>query len=168
MAISVDKLAAELANTLSAYTGEIAEEVKEAVDTTAQELLDNIRADAPKRTGKYKKAMAVKTVSENTYERKKLWYVKSPHYRLQHPQRACNRHFGIPVLPEQNDIEKEECAFHSSLCGTSCQSKKNHAAPGAFVHVKNRSVEALQFPELLAEIHQAACKNQKVKGDYQK
>lgn len=84
MAISVDKLAAELANTLSAYTGEIAEEVKEAVDTTAQELLDNIRADAPKRTGKYKKAMAVKTVSENTYERKKLWYVKSPHYRLQH------------------------------------------------------------------------------------
>lgn len=84
MAISVDKLAAELANTISAYTGEIAEEVKEAVDTTAQELLDNIRADAPKRTGKYRKAMAVKTVSENTYERKKLWYVKSPHYRLQH------------------------------------------------------------------------------------
>lgn len=84
MAISVDKLAAELENTLSAYTGEIAEEVKEAVDTTAQELLDNIRADAPKRTGKYRKAMAVKTVSENTYERKKLWYVKSPHYRLQH------------------------------------------------------------------------------------
>lgn len=84
MAISVDKLAAELANTLSAYTREIAEEVKEAVDTTAQELLDNIRADAPKRTGKYRKAMAVKTVSENTYERKKLWYVKSPHYRLQH------------------------------------------------------------------------------------
>lgn len=84
MAISVDKLAAELANTLSAYTGEIAEEVKEAVDTTAQELLDNIRADAPKRTGKYRKAMVVKTVSENTYERKKLWYVKSPHYRLQH------------------------------------------------------------------------------------
>lgn len=84
MAIRVDKLAAELANTLSAYTGEIAEEVKEAVDTTAQELLDNIRADAPKRTGKYRKAMAVKTVSENTYERKKLWYVKSPHYRLQH------------------------------------------------------------------------------------
>lgn len=84
MAISVDKLAAELANTLSTYTGEIAEEVKEAVDTTAQELLDNIRTDAPKRTGKYRKAMAVKTVSENTYERKKLWYVKSPHYRLQH------------------------------------------------------------------------------------
>ena len=84
MAISVDKLAAELANALSAYTGEIAEEVKEAVDTTAQELLDNIRADAPKRTGKYRKAMAVKTVSENTYERKKLWYVKSPYYRLQH------------------------------------------------------------------------------------
>lgn len=84
MAISVDKLAAELANALSAYTGEIAEEVKEAVDTTAKELLDNIRADAPKRTGKYRKAMAVKTVSENTYEKKKLWYVKSPHYHLQH------------------------------------------------------------------------------------
>ena len=119
MAISVDKLAAELANTLSAYTGEIAEEVKEAVDTTAQELLDNIRADAPKRTGKYRKAMAVKTVSENTYERKKLWYVKSPHYRLQHllerghPLRNGGRSRAYPHIAKNE--EKARVAFEERV-----------------------------------------------------
>lgn len=119
MAISVDKLAAELASTLAAYTGEIAEEVKEAVDITAQELLDNIRADAPKRTGKYKKAMDVKTISENTYERKKLWYVKSPHYRLQHllerghALRNGGRSKAFPHI-EKNE-EKARAAFEERV-----------------------------------------------------
>lgn len=84
MAISIDKLAAEIADTLASYTGELAEEVKEAAEETTQELLIGTRKDAPKRTGKYRKAMAVNTISENKYERRKLWYVKDPHYRLQH------------------------------------------------------------------------------------
>lgn len=84
MAIHIDQIAAELSETLAAYTEEIAGQVKEAVDLTAKELLKNIRADAPKRTGAYKNAMAVKTVSENAYEKKRVWYVKDPHYRLQH------------------------------------------------------------------------------------
>ncbi len=84
MAISIDKLAAEIADKLASYTGNIAEEVKEAAEETAQELLTGTQKDAPKRTGKYRKAMAVNTISENKYERRKLWYVKAPHYRLQH------------------------------------------------------------------------------------
>lgn len=49
-----------------------------------QELFDNIQTDAPKRKGKYKKAMAVKTLWENFYGKVKVWYVKPPYYRLPH------------------------------------------------------------------------------------
>lgn len=84
MAINADQLAAELAKTLGAYTTEIAEEVKKAADETAKELLSNIRSDAPKRKGKYRQAMTIKTTRDGQYERKKLWYVKAPYYRLQH------------------------------------------------------------------------------------
>lgn len=84
MAINTDQLAAELAKTLGAYTTEIAEEVKKAADETAAQLLSDIRSDAPKRTGKYRRAMAVKTIRDGTYEKINCWYVKPPHYRLQH------------------------------------------------------------------------------------
>lgn len=36
------------------------------------------------RTGKYKKAMALKTVGETKKSKIKVWYVKAPHYRLTH------------------------------------------------------------------------------------
>ena len=84
MAINADQIAAELAKTLGAYTTEIAEEVKKAADETAAQLLSDIRSAAPKRKGKYRRAMAVKTTRDGPYERKKLWYVKAPYYRLQH------------------------------------------------------------------------------------
>ncbi len=84
MAINIDKIADEIVNTLSDYTMDIAEGVKEAAEETAKELLNNIRADAPKRKGRYKKAMAVKTTRDDAYERRKTWYVKAPHYRLAH------------------------------------------------------------------------------------
>ena len=84
MAINADQLAAELAKTLGAYTTEIAEEVKKAADETAAQLLSDIRSAAPKRKGKYRRAMAIKTTRDGPYERKKLWYVKAPYYRLQH------------------------------------------------------------------------------------
>ncbi len=84
MAINIEQLGDELAKSLVGYSNDIAEQVKEAVDETAEELLENIRADAPKRKGKYKRAMAIKTTQESVYERRKMWYVKPPFYRLQH------------------------------------------------------------------------------------
>lgn len=84
MAISIDKLAAAIADTLASYTEEVADQVKDAVDDTAQELLANIRSDAPKRKGKYKRSMSLKVAYEDNYEKRVVWYVKSPHYRLQH------------------------------------------------------------------------------------
>lgn len=84
MGINIERLGDELARTLGGYSSEIADQVKEAVDETANEMLENIRADAPKRKGKYKRAMAIRTTQENAYERRKTWYVKEPFYRLQH------------------------------------------------------------------------------------
>lgn len=82
--IDIGALVDTLAKELSSYTVDIAEEVKAAADETTNELLDNIRADAPKRKGKYRKAMAIKTTIENAFQKVNVWYVKKPYYRLQH------------------------------------------------------------------------------------
>lgn len=113
MAINIDQLAAELAKTLGAYTVEIAEEVKTAADETAAQLLSDIRSDAPKRTGKYRRAMAVKTIRDGTYERINRWYVKSPHYRLQHlleRGHALRRGGRVKAYPhiEKNEIKAKK------------------------------------------------------------
>lgn len=83
-AINIGDLAATIARELSTYTQEIADGVKAETDKTAKELLANTRADAPVRSGDYKKAMALKTRHESNYEKRVTWYVKDPHYRLSH------------------------------------------------------------------------------------
>lgn len=83
-AINIGDIADTIARELSTYTQEIADGVKAAADTTAKELLNNTRADAPVRSGDYKKAMAIKTRHESNYEKRLTWYVKPPHYRLTH------------------------------------------------------------------------------------
>lgn len=83
-AINIGDLAGTIARELSTYTQEIADGVKAETDKTAKELLANTRADAPVRTGDYKKAMALKTRHESNYEKLVTWYVKDPHYRLSH------------------------------------------------------------------------------------
>ena len=82
--IDVDLIASTIVNELAAYTREVSEGVKAAVDTTAKELLKNTKADAPVRSGKYKKAMAIKTRYEGIYDKRVTWYVKAPHFRLAH------------------------------------------------------------------------------------
>ncbi len=84
VAINIDQLANQIAKELSEYTKEIAEGVKEAVDITSKELLKDIRADAPKRTGDYKKSLKTKTTREDFYDKTNTWYSKKPHYRLTH------------------------------------------------------------------------------------
>lgn len=83
-AINIGALADTIAKELSSYTVEVAEEVKAAADETAKELLDNTRAAAPKRKGKYKKAMAIKTTRDGQFQKTNTWYVKAPYYRLAH------------------------------------------------------------------------------------
>lgn len=84
MGIEINKLSEIIIKELADYTKDIAEEVKEAVDETAKELLSNIKNDAPKRTGKYKKHMKIKTSYESKYEKRVTWYVSGAYYRLPH------------------------------------------------------------------------------------
>lgn len=84
MGIDIDDLASVLAEELKDYTLDIAKGVKQAAEDVSKEMLENIRADAPKRKRKYVRAMALKTDKDNVYETRKIWYVKDPHYRLPH------------------------------------------------------------------------------------
>lgn len=84
--ISVGDLTDAIIRELRAYRDNITLGVKEAVDITADELYQNIKRDAPKRTGAYKKAMRLKTAYEDEFQKRKRWYVdqKSGKYRLTH------------------------------------------------------------------------------------
>lgn len=82
--INIGALADSISKELSLYTVAVAEKVKAAADETAKELLNNTRAAAPKRKGKYKKAMAVKTTRDGQFQKTNTWYVKAPYYRLAH------------------------------------------------------------------------------------
>lgn len=82
--VDIGGIADAITKELSGYTKEVAEGVKAATDETAEELLQNTRADAPVRYGKYKKAMAIKKRYESDYEKRVTWYVKSPYHRLSH------------------------------------------------------------------------------------
>lgn len=82
--IDISAIADTIAKELAGYTQEVADGVKAAVDETAAELLANTKRDAPARTRKYRRAMAIKTAYEDNGNKRVVWYVKPPHYRLTH------------------------------------------------------------------------------------
>lgn len=84
MGIDIDDFASALAKELSNYSLDVAKQVRQAVQEESKKMLKDIKRDSPKRTGSYKKAMALKTEVDNVYELKKRWYVKDPDYRVSH------------------------------------------------------------------------------------
>lgn len=119
--VDIGGIADAIASELSGYTKEVAEGVKAAADETAEELLQNTRADAPVRYGKYKKAMAIKTRHESDYEKRVTWYVKSPHYRLSHllekghAKRSGGRVRAYPHI--ENNEAKAKAKFEQRVKG---------------------------------------------------
>ena len=82
--IQIGQLADTIAKELETYSEAITEGIKAAVDDVSKELLQNTRAAAPAESGKYKKAISIKTAFESPTERRKQWYVKAPRHTLSH------------------------------------------------------------------------------------
>ena len=80
--VSVDGLAAAIADALQEYSGAVMDEVKKAEDDVAKECKTNLEADSPKKTGKYAKSWTV-TVTENTALSKHV-VIHNKEYRLTH------------------------------------------------------------------------------------
>lgn len=84
--IHVNALAKAIAGELEEYNQAVTQKTKETVDEVANGVKREIdrHTTFKDRTGKYRKAMAVKTVRESPKSKIKVWYVKAPHYRLTH------------------------------------------------------------------------------------
>ena len=84
--IHINDLAKAIAGELEEYGETITQKTKESVDEVANGVKREIDSHISfqNRTGKYKKAMALKTVAETTKSKVKVWHVKAPHYRLTH------------------------------------------------------------------------------------
>ncbi len=84
---SINDFAKAVADALEDYSLEVAETAKEAVDevaTSASKVIKSHMTFNHDRTGDYKKSIRVVTSYDGLYDRRKTWYVKSPHYRLTH------------------------------------------------------------------------------------
>lgn len=82
----VQDLAAAVMAQLEEFSDEASEKMKEAVDEVAKEskteIDSHITFNEP--TGKYRKALAIKTVEETRRSKKKVWYAKGKQARLTH------------------------------------------------------------------------------------
>lgn len=112
--IDIGDLSSAIAQELTQYTTQVAEGVKAAATQTGKELLKNTRADAPVKEGTYKKAMAVKTVSENQFEKRVKWYVKAPEFRKAHllehghAKRGGGRVRAYPHIDKNAEVAKKD------------------------------------------------------------
>ena len=70
----IDNLANEIVAVMSEYTEEVEEAIPHIVDSTADAMVKEIRAAAPKRTGRYAKGWTVRQLGERT--RSKEGYAK--------------------------------------------------------------------------------------------
>lgn len=82
---SIDGLAAAIQESLREYGTEVTEAVKRAVDETAEEVNEEIKAHCSfGGSGRYKRAFALKTGFEDGQNKRVTWYVKGKQARLAH------------------------------------------------------------------------------------
>ena len=75
---------------LDDYGEDVAKEVRKAVDSTARELVKETKQTAPKKAiggrpaGTYANHISSKVGRDTPYVYSKIWFVRSPEYRLTH------------------------------------------------------------------------------------
>lgn len=78
----------ELATTITKYLDIALEDytdiMKEVIDETAEKVVEETKSHITFHDKEYSKSIALSDEQNTKRSKKKLWYVKSPHYRLTH------------------------------------------------------------------------------------
>ena len=113
--VKAEGLAAAVDNALDVYGKAVTDGIKRAVEDVAKEMSENIKSDAPERTGRYKKAMKLSTIAETPYYRIKRWYVGTPEHRKSHLLERAHRTRSGGRSKEYPHIEKNAAEAENSL-----------------------------------------------------
>lgn len=112
--VSVDQLAAEIAQGLADYSQEVVEKVNISSEKVGKAAVKQLKQTSPKRYGKYAKSWTMKTEPEVGQPHKRIVHVKAPHYRLTHllehghAKVGGGRVEGIPhVRPAEEEVIRE-------------------------------------------------------------
>lgn len=122
--IAVSQLSAAVMEAVREYADTAAEEVKQAVTETGNEVRDEIRQNAPKNTGAYARSWAVKKTRETSQSLTVMVHSKT-HYQLAHllefghAKRGGGRVAAQPHIAraEERGIEQLEARIHRALEG---------------------------------------------------
>lgn len=107
--ISPFKLSSAIRENLELYSDRVTEGVNTSAKTSSFKLLKLTKATAPKKSGFFRKHLAVKEDSTVRGMKSYLWYVKDPAYRLTHllvhghANRDGSRTEGDPFLKDALD-----------------------------------------------------------------
>lgn len=82
--VSADELSEAIGGLLDNYNREVIEATKVEAKKHMDTLVKETKNTAPKKTGKYKRAITSRKEWENPLGVEYTWYVKAPHYRLSH------------------------------------------------------------------------------------
>lgn len=82
--VNVDELSEAIGGLLDNYNREVINATKFEAKKHMDTLVKETKNTAPKKTGKYKRAITSRKEWENPLGVEYVWYVKAPHYRLSH------------------------------------------------------------------------------------
>lgn len=82
--VKIDDISSKVVEWLTEYDESVTDVAKQVVDEIAEGTLSETKAHISWNDKKYSNSFALNTSFENKRNKRRTWYVKSPHYRLTH------------------------------------------------------------------------------------